>query len=63
MNVNQVNVARNRRHSYQPIDQDDLERTRDEEQEEREKQKQLKDLANKTNIYKSRVIGKFLPLI
>jgi hypothetical protein len=58
MNVNQVNVARNRHmQDYERIDQDDLELTRDEEQEERDRLRQRREAANRTNIYKSRVIG------
>jgi hypothetical protein len=57
MNVNQINVVRNRGCNYDRLDQDDLERTRDEEQEERER-RQKKEIATRTNIYKSRVIGK-----
>jgi hypothetical protein len=57
MSVNHPNVVRNRGQGYERVDQEDLERTRDEEQEERERRQKM-EIAMRTNIYKSRVIGK-----
>jgi hypothetical protein len=49
-NLNNVN--------YDRLDQSDSERTRDEYLEALERDKQIKDEYNKSNLFKSRIIGK-----
>ena len=59
MNMNRINIARNRSsQNYEQINQDDTERTRDEYLEEQERINQQNDQLSKTNLYRFRIIGK-----
>ncbi len=60
MNTNRINISRNRSGNinYEPVNQDETERTRDEFLEEQEKLNQQKEQLSKTNLYRFRIIGK-----
>jgi hypothetical protein len=58
MNIERVNIARNRSSemNYQQLNQEETERTRDEYLDEQEKLNQQKDHLSKTNLYRFRII-------
>ena len=59
MNINKISITRNRSNNYNQINQTDEELTRDEILDEPEIN-QNTDQINNTNLYKFRMIGKFL---
>ena len=58
-NIERVNITRNRsaEPNYERLNQEEMDRTRDEYLEEQEKLNQQKDQLSKTNLYRFRIIG------